>query len=266
MTKKVYIAGNWKMNKGIGESVDFLRSFSSAIGSDGMITKLLGDKLEILLFPPITSLFLMKKEEKYGYMSFGVQNIYWKESGAFTGENSVLMALEAGAAYALVGHSERRHLFGEDDEIVRNKFEACIKTGLKAVLCVGETSEERKNELTRSVLERQVKNVLNSADHVENNNPLMIAYEPVWAIGSGNNATGEDAQRSCSMIRALVGDIFDVEIANRTVLLYGGSVNASNALEFLYQEDIDGLLVGGASLDCEQFLGIIQAAASLLKN
>lgn len=263
MINKIYIAGNWKMNKGIRESVDFLRSFSNAIGSDRIITKLVGEKLEILLFPPISSLYSMKKEEKFGYMSFGVQNIYWKESGAFTGENSALMALEAGAAYVLVGHSERRHLFGEDENAVRKKLKSCINTGLKAVLCVGETSEERKNGLTGSVLERQVKNALDSVDHAETKNPLMIAYEPVWAIGTGNNATGEDAQRSCSMIRALLERIYDEETANRTVLLYGGSVNASNALEFLFQKDINGLLVGGASLDCEQFMGIIQAAASL---
>lgn len=268
MKNRVLIAANWKMNKGIEESLDFLSAFSALLETSRSTVGLIPEKLEISIFPPIASLYLMKNKEHKGHLAFGVQNIHWKESGAFTGENSVSMALEAGAVYALVGHSERRHLFGEDDETIGKKFDSCVKMGLQPVLCVGETDDERKKGLTGSVVERQVEKALHSypIEHFEKRKPLIIAYEPVWAIGTGITATAEDAQRSCSVIRTLVGKIFDAETAEETALLYGGSVNASNALDFLKQKDIDGLLVGGASLDPEKFFGIIRVAASLFRN
>lgn len=266
MKKKAFIAGNWKMNKGLGESIDFLSTFSAAIDSDLSIIDILQEKLEISIFPPIVSLYLMKQQKMNAHLSFGVQNVYWKDSGAFTGENSVSMALEAGAVYALVGHSERRHLFGEDDETVRKKFDTCTKMKLQPIICVGETDIEREKGLARSVIERQVEKVLEAPDEIENNKSLIIAYEPVWAIGTGKSATADDAQRSCSLIRDIVEKMKGAETADRTVLLYGGSVNVANALDFLQQDDIDGLLVGGASLDPEQFLGIVRLAASLLSE
>lgn len=266
MKKEIFIAANWKMNKGIEESVDFFRDFLKIIRSDKAIQGVIPGKIKISIFPQIAALYSMKKEQNDGIISFGVQNIHWKISGAFTGENSAQIALEAGAVFALVGHSERRHLFGEDDETVRNKFNLCKEIGLKPVLCVGETDDEREKGVTSSVLRRQVEKVLHSPNHKDKMMPLMIAYEPVWAIGTGNNATAEDAKQACSEIRDLVGNILDKEAANRAVLLYGGSVNASNAHDLLQQNGIDGLLVGGASLDIEKFLGIIKVAASLFET
>ncbi|MDO9507719.1 MAG: triose-phosphate isomerase [Thermovirgaceae bacterium] len=265
MKGKGLIAGNWKMNKGIGESMDFLGRFVDGLEREGSVSELIPASIEIVIFPPIANLYAIKHAaslKKGVYL--GVQNVHWKASGAFTGENSVSMAVEAGAVFALIGHSERRQIFLETDEMTSKKFNFCVKNGLKPVLCVGETDEDRKNGLAEAVITRQVIAVLGSREFPADFPPLIIAYEPVWAIGTENNATANDAQESCAAIRKVVGRSIDAKTAGNTLLLYGGSVKSSNAEDYLKQDDIDGLLVGGASLDPDEFLGIIRAASFLI--
>lgn len=251
-----FIAGNWKMNKGASESLEFLRKLSVLLeqGED------IPDAVNMALFPQAVNIIPMADHIRSSGVNvlLGIQNIHCKPSGAFTGENSIPCAIEAGAKLALVGHSERRHIFREDDLLVSNKYLACLEQGIEPLLCVGETEEERNRGLTKDVIERQVSSVF-SSDRVimAEQERILIAYEPVWAIGTGMNATAGDARECCALIRDLLSGLGGPSLAARSLISYGGSVKSSNSEDYLEQEEIDGLLIGGASLDPDEFYRII---------
>jgi triosephosphate isomerase len=256
--RKIFIGGNWKMNKGAGESLQFLDRVIKGIKADKYLMEAIPQRMTAVIFPQAANLFPMYETLKeYPLISLGVQNIHWENSGAFTGENSIAASLESGAGFALVGHSERRHIFGETDEVIGRKFRSCLGNGLKPVLCVGETGSERSRGNTETVIAHQVGSVLTDALENGKINELVIAYEPVWAIGTGNNATASDARECCGLIRETLCRIAGPESAENAYILYGGSVKSSNARIYLQEDGIDGLLVGGASLDPEEFLKIL---------
>ncbi len=213
---------------------------------------------DIVLFPPFTILPLIIDAAADAGIETGGQDLFWLESGAFTGEISPAMLLDAGASWFLAGHSERRHVFGETDETVRKKLEAGLETGLRGILCVGELIEEREAGRTEEVVRRQIEFALNDLDCVTPEN-FVIAYEPVWAIGTGLTATPVEAERMHSLIREWVAGINGVDFADRTRIQYGGSVKPRNAAEILSRPSINGALVGGASLDAESFMAIVKA-------
>ncbi len=229
------IAGNWKMHKGPGETAEFCAALRERLGPAGGV--------EVAVCPPFTSLGAAVQALAGTEIAVAAQNVHWEEEGAYTGEVSAGMLRELGVYGAIVGHSERRALFGETDEDVARRTAAALEAGLWVIACVGETGEERERGDTEAVLRRQL-SVLEAHDR------LAIAYEPVWAIGTGRTATPEQAQESHAFIRALV----DVPI------LYGGSVRPENAVELLAQRDVDGALVGGASLDVDSFAAICEGA------
>ena len=242
------VAGNWKMN-GSSDSICKL--------IDGILSEL-ETKAEVLVFP--SSIYVQQVRDLLADSSvkFGVQNTSDKLSGAFTGEISPLMAKDLGCEYALIGHSERRSIFGETDADVARKFCALVDQGLVPILCVGETLEERESGDTMNVVAHQINTVLRTAGSERLTN-FVIAYEPVWAIGTGLTATPEQAQEVHANIRALLGKS-DQAMAHRTRILYGGSMNAGNAAKLMSQPDVDGGLVGGASLSAADFKAICHAA------
>jgi len=223
------VAGNWKMYKGPGETRDFLAAFRPP------------DGVEAVICPPFGSLGAAVASGR----TIFAQNVHWEDEGAFTGEVSTRILLELGVQGAIVGHSERRQLFGETDETVRLRAEHALEAGLRVIACVGELNEERERGETEDVLRRQV-------SVLPEHEALVVAYEPVWAIGTGKTATPEQAQEAHALIKSLL----DVPV------LYGGSVKPENAPELLGQPAVDGALVGGASLDVESFTAICQAAAT----
>jgi triosephosphate isomerase len=232
----VLIAGNWKLNKGPAETEDFCRALRERL--DGL------EGVDVAVCPPYVSLDAAVRTLADTQVAVVAQNVHWAESGAFTGEVSAAMLLELGVYGTLVGHSERRQFFGETDETVRKRVEAALEAGLWVIACVGELEEERERGETEAVLRRQLA-VLEAHEN------LVIAYEPVWAIGTGRTATPEQAQEA----HALIHDRIDVPV------LYGGSVKPDNAAELLAQPDVDGALVGGASLDLDSFEAICRAAS-----
>jgi triosephosphate isomerase len=232
----VLIAGNWKLNKGPAETEDFCRALRERL--DGL------EGVDVAVCPPYVSLDAAVRTLADTQVAVVAQNVHWAESGAFTGEVSAAMLLELGVYGTLVGHSERRQFFGETDETVRKRVEAALEAGLWVIACVGELEEERERGETEAVLRRQLA-VLEAHEN------LVIAYEPVWAIGTGRTATPEQAQEA----HALIHDRIDVPV------LYGGSVKPDNATELLAQPDVDGALVGGASLDLDSFEAICRAAS-----
>jgi len=236
------IVANWKMNKTPKETKEYLETFLRLIeGVD--------DNVEILICPPFTSLCIAWDILKGSKVKLGAQNCHYEQKGAFTGEISLDMLKELGVSYVIVGHSERRWIFGETDELINKKVIACLEKGIRPILCVGEKMEEREAGMTLKVIESQLKLALSGLDGVSER--IDIAYEPVWAIGSGNPATPEDAQLVHSFIKELLGKVR---------VLYGGSVNPQNAGEFLSMPDVDGLLVGGASLDPSSFAQIVKVS------
>jgi len=254
------IAGNWKMNKDIKETFDFLLPLKN---------NLIGQNLsvEVVVCPPFTSLFVASEMLKETNIKLGAQNVFYEVEGAYTGEISPKMLKSVKCEYVIIGHSERRKYFYETDEIVNKKVKKAIEFGLKPIICVGETLEEREKGITFNVLERQVKGAFEglSSDQIKE---VVIAYEPVWAIGTGRNATPEQAQEAQKFIRELVAELFNDEVAQNLTIQYGGSVTPENAYSLLSQPDVDGALVGGASLKVDSFLKIIKAGetASLEKR
>jgi triosephosphate isomerase len=246
------LAGNWKMNHGPSEAARFFADFLA------MHTP--ADDRSVVFFPPAIS-FAAAKEAIQGRpdVRLGVQNVYWEASGAFTGELSVGMAKDAGAELVLIGHSERRHVFGETSEETAKKVRAVLAGGLTPVLCVGETLDERRAERAEAVVAEQLAPVLAilSADEAAE---LVVAYEPVWAIGTGVTATPQDAASMHAAVRARLAEAFGQEAADAVPVLYGGSVKPDNAAELLSQPGVDGVLVGGASLDAGGFAAICAAA------
>lgn len=249
MRKKV-IAGNWKMNNDIQESQNLISKLISSLTG-------INANCEIIVCPPFTSLSEAGNLLKNTNIKLGAQNMHFEENGAFTGEISGKMLLSAGCEYVIIGHSERRTIFGETDQIINKKLKKALKDGLKPIFCVGETLEERENGIMKDVIKRQVLDGL--ADfHSEELKTMILAYEPVWAIGTGKTASPEQAQEVHSYIRELLRDHFSNEASEKMVIQYGGSVKGDNARELLSQNDIDGALVGGACLKAESFVDIIK--------
>lgn len=269
MKRRKIIAGNWKMNKGKAESLAFLGDLAALLEGVKGVGSLVPDPVDLALFPQAVNLQSMREYLKKCKINIklGIQNIHWPLSGAFTGENSIIGALEAGASFALVGHSERRRLFAEDDELVAKKFCSCLENGLEPILCVGETETQKNEGSTEKVIEGQIKAVFVGLEKdFREKERVFIAYEPVWAIGTGLNATAEDAQQRCRFIRALLSKLGSPSLAAQSIVAYGGSVKSSNSKSYLDQKDVDGLLVGGASLDPREFFGIILSALERVKD
>jgi triosephosphate isomerase len=246
------VAGNWKMNKSTAETAVLVDELITAIGSY--------ESVERVICPPFTSLMVAHSRLFGTGIGLGAQNLHWKPSGAYTGEVSPAMVREW-CEYVIIGHSERRQYFGETDETVNQKTMAALEVGLIPIVCVGETLDENEKGQTQSVLDRQLRLGLAGLS-AEQSSRIVIAYEPVWAIGTGRAASGELANQVLSdMIRPVLADLFGWEIAAGTRILYGGSVTAANAAEFFTQPEIDGALVGGASLKVADFQAIVKAAA-----
>ena len=243
------IAGNWKMHLGPNETLDFF---------GGLSLEAVASSHELLLFPPTVSLAVAAgASTRDPRIHLGVQNIHWEDKGAFTGEVSAAMAAQAGATFALIGHSERRHVFGETDDEVALKVKAARRHRLVPVVCVGETLEERRAGRVDEVILRQLDAVL---PHLgPNGDRFLVAYEPVWAIGTGETATPDDASTAHRTLRRRLEDACGVAAAARVALLYGGSVKPGNAAELLAAADVDGVLVGGASLDPTAYSAIAAA-------
>ncbi len=245
--RKLLIAGNWKMHKTVPEALELVRELKTLVSD-------VTDR-DILVCPPFTALHPVGRELEGSNIALGGQNMFYEEEGAFTGEISPLMLKDVGCSYVILGHSERRHIFGETDDLINKKVISAAKHRLTPILCVGETLEERESGETEKVVERQVREGLKG---LSPESELVIAYEPVWAIGTGKTATPELAQEVHSFIRSILSDIFGEEKAERTRILYGGSVKPQNAKGLLEMPDIDGALVGGASLKAESFAKIVK--------
>ena len=247
--RRTIVAGNWKMN------MDHLEGARLA---DSVTAGLEGKDLpcEVVLIPPFTTLPAVAEAAGGSAVKTGAQNLWYEEKGAFTGEISASMIRALGCEYVLVGHSERRHVIGEGAEMLSKKVRAALAGGLSPVYCVGETLDEREAGNAEKVVTGQIREVLEglSGDEMAR---IVIAYEPVWAIGTGKTATPEDAASMHSVIRTVLAEMFGPAAAAEAPILYGGSVKPGNAAELLAMEDIDGALVGGASLDAESFLGIV---------
>ena len=244
------IAGNWKMNKTVAEAEEFIQELLPRVST--------ADGVDVAICPPFTALQAMVDSARGSRVEVYAQNMHQADSGAFTGEVSAPMLLEIGVHGVVLGHSERRELFGETDRALQLKVPAALAAGLKPILCVGETEDEREAGDTERKLRHQVQEDLARVD-VSQLGDVVIAYEPIWAIGTGRVATLEQAQEAIAFIRALVADR-SREQAARTRVLYGGSVKGENCGELLCLPDIDGALVGGASLDAEGFAAIVEAA------
>jgi triosephosphate isomerase len=246
------VAGNWKMHNTVESSIQLINELVGGLEE-------IKDVISIIV-PPFTALAPAAELLKGSAIHLGAQNLHWEEQGAFTGEISPVMIKEL-AEYAIIGHSERRALFHDTDEIVNRKIRAALEYGIKPIFCVGETLEENESGITGEVVSRQIKVGLDNVNQ-EKANQIMIAYEPVWAIGTGKAATPEGANRIIKdFIRNLLADIYSNELADSILILYGGSVKPGNAKDFFAQPDIDGALVGGASLKSEDFIQITKAAA-----
>ena len=250
--RKPFIAGNWKMN---------MDSASSVALASGLASELSGiDSVDVAVCPPFVYLAGVAGALGSSNIKVGSQNVYFEEKGAFTGETSCGMLKDVGCAYAIVGHSERRHVMGETDELINKKVSAVIESGLLAILCVGELLEEREAGKTDDVVAIQVKNGLEGIS-VEQMTSVTVAYEPVWAIGTGKTATAEQAQEVHAMIRGLLTEMYGEAVAQATRIQYGGSAKPGNTAELMANPDVDGLLVGGASLNVEDFAAMIKTVA-----
>ena len=247
--RKIIIAGNWKMNKNIGESIELANLIKRSIYDV--------EELEVVVCPTYTSLSDVKEVLMETNIKLGAQDCYWQIEGAFTGEISPAMLKDVGCEYVIVGHSERRQFFGETNDSVNKKAKALLKEGLKPIVCVGEKLEDRKSGKTFDVIKDHVTNSLAGFSKDEMLN-TVIAYEPVWAIGTGVNATKEQAQEAHQYIRKLLKDIFGADVAKSVRIQYGGSVKPDNIKELMSQEDVDGALVGGASLKADSFVQIVK--------
>jgi len=251
--RKPFVAGNWKMNTDSHSSVELVERIASGF------VETAGKSVTVAVCPPFVYLQAVAKALGSSGIAVGAQDMYFESEGAFTGEISVSMLKDVGCLYCLCGHSERRHVIGETDELINKKIAAAIAGGLLPILCVGELLEEREASQTNEVVTRQVKEGLAGLS-AEKMQAVTVAYEPVWAIGTGLTATPEQAQEVHDFIRKLLGQMYDAEIAEEIRILYGGSVKPGNAAELMSQKDIDGSLVGGASMKADDFLAIIKAA------
>ena len=254
MRKKI-IAGNWKMNKDVHET-------EMLVGELKILLAGLAADVGVVLCPPFPSLLLTKQLIAGTELMLGAQNMSQYDDGAYTGEVSVRMLIAAGCEYVILGHSERRQYFRETDEIVNLKVKKALQRGLRTIICVGETLKEREAGITDQIITRQVEAVLQDLSHADVGKVVM-AYEPVWAIGTGKYATSDQADQIHKLIRRLVTNKYSGVLGRILPILYGGSVNPGNALDLLSQQDVDGALVGGASLKADSFQSIVEAAAKL---
>jgi len=247
--RRPLIAGNWKMNKTLEESKEFVNQLKGVLHDE--------NEVEILVFPTFVALPAVATALKGSNIKFGAQNLHFEDKGAFTGEVSPLSLKEIGCEYVIIGHSERRHIFKEDNDLISKKVKAALKHGLKPVLCVGETLTKRSEGMTQEIIKEQVSTALAgfcASDLLH----VVIAYEPVWAIGTGRNARKEDAVDAIDFIRKLLANMYGEDFAKQVRILYGGSVKPGNIKEYMEADTIDGALVGGASLDVSSFYKIVK--------
>jgi len=251
--RKPFVAGNWKMNTDSRSSVELAKGVV-----DGSI-ELAGRDVDVAVCPPFVYLQAVARAVSSSSVAVGAQDVYYQPKGAFTGEISASMLKDTGCTYALCGHSERRHVIGETDELINKKVTAAIVGGLLPILCVGELQSEREAGQTEEVVTRHIRKGLAGLS-AEKVSAVTVAYEPVWAIGTGLTATPEQAQETHEFIRGILAEIYDGQLADEIRILYGGSVKADNAADLMGRADIDGVLVGGASLKVDDFVAIIEAA------
>ena len=244
--RKTLIAANWKMYKTIGEAEKFMNEFLPLVNG--------GAEVEIVICPPFTCLPALSQGTKDSRVKLGAQDIFWANQGAYTGEIAPAMLLDVNCCYVIIGHSERRQVMGESNAIINRKLKAASEAGLVPILCVGETLPEREQNLARQVVEMQLKQGLVDVSPQE----LVVAYEPVWAIGTGINASPDDAREMAGFIREYLAIIKDRTWAESVRILYGGSVKPENIAQFIAEPDVDGALVGGASLDAAAFARIVR--------
>ena len=249
--RKTIIAGNWKMNKTPSETKAFAEEFKALLPKTKWC--------DIVVCVPAADLSAAVRAFKDSRIAVGAQNVYFEKSGAYTGEVSADMLADLGVRYVIVGHSERRALFGETDEVVNKKVHAALDAGLNPIICVGESLEQREMGVTMELIALQVKSAL-SGVAAEQMRRCIIAYEPIWAIGTGKTATPEQASEVCTAIRALIRAQYGARVARSVTIQYGGSMKPDNARELLAHEDIDGGLVGGASLEAPALMEIVHAA------
>ncbi|MDD5759148.1 MAG: triose-phosphate isomerase [Desulfobulbaceae bacterium] len=247
MSRRPLIAVNWKMHLSLSEAAALAEAISLSVATAAC---------ETVIAPPFTSISVVAEALRGSSVMLGAQNCCWAEQGAFTGEISPLMLKELGCSMVIVGHSERRQLFHEDNRMVNRRLQGAMAAGLVPVLCIGETLEQRQTDQTTAVLKEQLLECL-SAVSVTDPSRLIIAYEPVWAIGTGQTASSQQAQDAHSFIRGILADMFEKTIATEIRILYGGSVKSDNVSALMAQADIDGALVGGAGLHIDSFAGII---------
>ena len=246
MRRKV-IAGNWKMNMLPNETINFIQQLEPLVKDT---------KSEVILCVPFTDLFYALLHVQGTNIKIGAQNMHWEEKGAFTGEVSAQMLKSIGTEYVIIGHSERRQYFAETDETVNKKVKSALSVGLKPIICIGETLDQRESGKTESIVTNQIEKALEGIES-KNLENIIIAYEPIWAIGTGKTATSEDANNSIKSIREEICKIYGQNVADRVIIQYGGSVKSSNAKELFTTSDIDGGLVGGASLKPDEFAKIV---------
>ena len=249
MARKKLIAANWKMYKNPDQTREFFRDFLPLVANH--------DRDEIVVCPPFVDLCAAVEAAKSSNVAIGAQNLHWEKEGAYTGEISASMLIAGGCTHVIIGHSERRQYFGETDDIVNLKLKAALEAGLTPIVCVGEVLEERDAGLTEDVLRRQCLRAFHAVSS-KKAGKLVVAYEPVWAIGTGKTATPQMAAESHSLIRGEATKAFGEQFANNLRILYGGSVKPENAKALMAEEEIDGALVGGASLDPKSFTAIVK--------
>lgn len=256
MRKKI-LAANWKMNLTQVEAESYMHTF---LGEMGEV-----DDVEIVIIPPFTSIpTLVQVSEKAPFIRLGAQNMHWERGGAYTGEVSATMLRALFVKYVVLGHSERRILFGETDEIVNRKVHAAVESGLRPIFCVGESLAQRDNDEVETVLGKQLELGLKDLS-VKDAAEIVVAYEPVWAIGTSRTATPGQAEQVHAFIRSVLGKMFEKTVSERVRIQYGGSVKPENAEELMRQPNIDGALVGGASLDPHSFAKIVRRAEAVLR-
>ena len=249
--RKQIIAGNWKMNGTLSETANLINGLKQTMKT-GELTR------EVVLCPPFTSLILARELLKGTPFKLSAQNVHYETKGAFTGEISAEMLKETGCDYVIIGHSERRTYFHEDDALINKKVKHAIAAGLRVILCVGELLEEREKGITQDVVKKQTSGSLQNITETEFEN-IVIAYEPVWAIGTGKTATPQQANEVHEYIRSIIAASYSPAAVKQLIIQYGGSVKADNAKELLSMPDIDGALVGGASLKASDFSAIVMA-------
>jgi triosephosphate isomerase len=249
--RSAVIAGNWKMNKTPAEALSLIEEIKPLV---------ITEECDVVVCVPYTDLPVVLEAVKGTNIEVGAQNCHWKKSGAYTGEISAEMLYEMGVNYVIIGHSERRQFFGETDKTVNKRTRAALDAGLTVILCVGETLEQHEQGITYDLIAMQTKIALLSVSEIELKN-IVIAYEPVWAIGTGKTATSEQANEVCNAIRNIICELYGDQASDGITIQYGGSMNSVNADELLSQTDVDGGLIGGASLKAADFAAIVKAAS-----